>query len=183
MPGRSAPRERVGFACSPLLDLPGSWRTPGVGEWSEPLRRRPVLIFSLIGTVVSQLHSLAMAHSFGALVVSRELSRRPVRRQHLDGARLRRRRHRTEGIARAAYGLLGAPSVGFIFGPGLERECSLKISYTAPIWAAAGITLHAARPSRGSGLPETVHRAQARVVMPLRTCRKLPRRPNLGGVS
>ena len=68
---------------------------PALGDLSDRYGRRPVLIFSLLGTVVSFV-MLALAHSDHD-AVPRAHRRRPVGRQHLDGARLCRRRHRAEG--------------------------------------------------------------------------------------
>ena len=59
-----------------------------------------------------------------------------------------------------AYGLIGAAfGLGFIFGPALSGVLA-KVSYTAPIWAAAALTLVATAVA-WFWLPETVHRAQA----------------------
>jgi DHA1 family tetracycline resistance protein-like MFS transporter len=59
-----------------------------------------------------------------------------------------------------AYGLIGAAfGLGFILGPALSGILA-KISYTAPIWAAAAITL-VATAMAWAWLPETVHRAHA----------------------
>src|SRR5205085_12606561 len=58
-----------------------------------------------------------------------------------------------------AYGILGAAfGLGFIIGPALGALFS-KISYTAPIWAAAAITV-VATVLAWVWLPETVHRAR-----------------------
>jgi hypothetical protein len=65
---------------------------PALGDLSDKYGRRPVLIFSLAGTVISFV-MLALAHSIAMLF----LARRAVGRQHLDGARVCRRRHRAEG--------------------------------------------------------------------------------------
>src|SRR5918997_1243725 len=57
-----------------------------------------------------------------------------------------------------AYGILGAAfGLGFIIGPALGAAFS-HLSYTAPIWAAAAITL-VATALAWVWLPETVHRA------------------------
>ena len=59
-----------------------------------------------------------------------------------------------------AYGLIGAAfGLGFILGPALSGVLS-GISYTAPIWAAAGLTV-VATVMAWFWLPETVHRARA----------------------
>jgi predicted MFS family arabinose efflux permease len=55
----------------------------------------------------------------------------------------------------------------------------VKVSYTAPIWAAAILTFMAAAVA-WFWLPETVHRAQAGAGMPFRTLPEMLRRPGLG---
>src|SRR4029453_13500102 len=77
-----------------------------------------------------------------------------------------------------AYGLIGAAfGLGFIFGPALSGGLA-HISYTAPIWAAAGITL-VATAMAWFWLPETVHRAAAGTGMPFRNVAAMMRRPGL----
>jgi MFS transporter, DHA1 family, tetracycline resistance protein len=75
-----------------------------------------------------------------------------------------------------AYGLIGAAfGLGFIFGPALSGVLS-KVSYTAPIWAAAALTL-VATIMAWAWLPETVHRVHASAGNPLRYLPELLRRP------
>ena len=69
----------------------------------------------------------------------------------------------------AAFGL------GFIFGPALSGILA-KISYTAPIWAAAAITLVATVMAWG-WLPETVHRTRAGTGNPFNYLPALLQRP------
>jgi DHA1 family tetracycline resistance protein-like MFS transporter len=151
---------------------------PVLGDWSDRYGRRPILIFSLLGTVVSFV-LLALAHSLALLFVARIID-------GLSGGNISTARAYvadvTEPKDRArAYGLIGAAfGLGFIFGPALSGVL-VKISYTAPIWAAAGITLVATAVA-WFWLPETVHRAQAGTGMPFRSLPDLLRRPNLGRV-
>ena len=70
--------------------------------------------------------------------------------------------------------------LGFIFGPALSGVL-VKVSYTAPIWAAAALTL-VATAMAWFWLPETVHRAQAGTGMPFRNLPEMLRRPGLGRV-
>jgi DHA1 family tetracycline resistance protein-like MFS transporter len=77
-----------------------------------------------------------------------------------------------------AFGLLGAAfGLGFIVGPALGGAFS-SISYAAPIWAAAAITL-VAMALAWIWLPETVHRSEAGGVSPWRAVRELSQRPGL----
>src|SRR5262249_61553449 len=78
-------------------------------------------------------------------------------------------RARASGLIGAAFGL------GFILGPALSGVLA-HISYTAPIWAAAAITL-VATAMAWLWLPETVHRARAGVGNPFRYLPQLLARP------
>lgn len=137
---------------------------PVLGDLSDRYGRRPVLIFSLAGTVVSFV-MLAVAHSLTMLFVARVVD-------GLSGGNISTARAYvadvTEPNDRArAYGLIGAAfGLGFILGPALSGILA-PISYTAPIWAAAGVTL-AATGVAWVWLPETVHRAHAGTGMPFR---------------
>jgi DHA1 family tetracycline resistance protein-like MFS transporter len=130
---------------------------PALGDLSDRYGRRPVLVFSLAGTVVS-FAMLAMAHSVAMLFAARIVD-------GLSGGNISTARAYvadvTEPKDRArAYGLIGAAfGLGFILGPALSGTLA-KVSYTAPIWAAAAITL-VATVMAAVWLPETVHRAHA----------------------
>ncbi len=151
---------------------------PILGDWSDRYGRRPILIFSLFGTVVSFV-MLALAHSITMLFLARIVDglsggNIPTARAYVADV--------TEPKDRArAYGLIGmAFGLGFIFGPALSGLL-VKVSYTAPIWAAAGLTLVATAVA-WFWLPETVHRAQAGTGMPFRNLPEMLRRPGLGRV-
>jgi DHA1 family tetracycline resistance protein-like MFS transporter len=151
---------------------------PILGDWSDRYGRRPILIFSLLGTVASFV-LLALARSITLLFVARIVD-------GLSGGNISTARAYvadiTEPKDRArAYGLIGmAFGLGFIFGPALSGVLA-KVSITAPIWAAAAITLLATAVA-WLWLPETVHRAQAGTGMPFRNLPDLLRRPALGRV-
>ena len=142
------------FASFSLAQLIAS---PVLGEVSDRWGRRPVLIFSLLGTVVSFV-MLALAQSLLALFAARIVD-------GLSGGNITTARAYIADITpeddRArAYGILGAAfGLGFIIGPALGAAFS-HLSYTAPIWAAAAITL-VATALAWMWLPETVHRAHA----------------------
>lgn len=147
--------------------------SPLLGEWSDRYGRRPVLIFSLAGTVVSFV-MLAMAQSITMLFVARIID-------GLSGGNISTARAYVADITEPkdrsrAYGIIGAAfGLGFILGPALSGLL-VGISYTAPIWAAAAITAVAALMAL-FWLPETVHRATASTGMPLASLTLLLRRP------
>src|SRR3989441_5827078 len=130
---------------------------PALGDLSDRYGRRPVLVFSLAGTVVSFV-MLALAQSITMLFLARIVD-------GLSGGNISTARAYvadiTEPRNRArAYGLIGAAfGLGFIFGPALSGLLA-KVSYTAPIWATAGITV-VATIMAWLWLPETVHRVHA----------------------
>src|SRR6476661_8455280 len=158
------------FAVFSLCQLIAS---PALGDLSDRYGRRPVLIFSLAGTVVSFV-MLAMAHSVAMLFAARIVD-------GLSGGNISTARAYVADITapedRArAYGLIGAAfGLGFIFGPALSGVLA-RVSYTAPIWAAAGITLVATLMA-WVWLPETVHRTQAGTGNPFRYLPELLNRP------
>jgi DHA1 family tetracycline resistance protein-like MFS transporter len=148
---------------------------PALGELSDRYGRRPILIFSLLGTVVSFV-MLAMAHSITMLFLARIVD-------GLSGGNVSTARAYvadvTEPKDRArAYGLIGAAfGMGFIFGPALSGVLA-QVDLRAPIWAAAAITL-VATAMAWLWLPETVHRASAGTGMPLRNLSEMMQRPGL----
>jgi MFS transporter, DHA1 family, tetracycline resistance protein len=146
---------------------------PALGDLSDRYGRRPVLIFSLAGTVVS-FAMLAVAHSVAMLFAARIVD-------GLSGGNISTARAYvadvTEPKDRArAYGIIGAAfGLGFILGPAITGILA-KVSYTAPIWTAAAVTL-VATVVAWAWLPETVHRAHAGVGNPFRYLPDLLRRP------
>src|SRR5580704_4025408 len=146
---------------------------PALGDLSDKYGRRPVLVFSLAGTVASFV-MLAVAHSVVMLFAARIVD-------GLSGGNISTARAYVADITgpkdRArAYGLIGAAfGLGFIFGPALSGVLS-KVSITAPIWAAAGITL-VATVMAWLWLPETVHRTRAGAGNPFSYLPGMLRRP------
>ena len=146
---------------------------PALGDLSDRYGRRPILVFSLAGTVISFV-MLALAHSVTMLFVARIVD-------GLSGGNISTARAYvadvTEPKDRArAYGLIGAAfGMGFIFGPALSGVLA-HISYTAPIWAAAALTL-VATAMAWLWLPETAHRTQAGTGNPFRYLPALLERP------
>jgi len=148
---------------------------PALGDLSDRYGRRPVLVFSLAGTVVS-FAMLALAHSVVMLFLARIVD-------GLSGGNISTARAYvadvTEPKDRArAYGLIGAAfGLGFILGPALSGILA-RFSYTAPIWAAALLTLFATLMA-WLWLPETVHRARAGTGNPFSYLPRLLERPAL----
>jgi DHA1 family tetracycline resistance protein-like MFS transporter len=148
---------------------------PLLGDWSDRYGRRPVLIFSLAGTVVSFV-MLALAHSITMLFVARIVD-------GLSGGNISTARAYVADITQPkdrarAYGIIGAAfGLGFIVGPALSGVLA-SVSYSAPIWAAAAITMVATLMAWW-WLPETVHVASAGTGMPFRNVALMMRRPGL----
>jgi DHA1 family tetracycline resistance protein-like MFS transporter len=134
-----------------------------------------VLIFSLIGTVISFV-MLAVAQSLAMLFAARVID-------GLSGGNITIARAYIGDITEPderpkAFGFLGAAfGLGFIVGPGLAGIFS-QISYTAPIWAAAAVTLIATGMA-WSWLPESVHRESAAGVSPWQALPDVLSRPYL----
>jgi DHA1 family tetracycline resistance protein-like MFS transporter len=124
---------------------------PVLGSLSDRLGRRPVLLFSLFGTAVS-FALLALAQGLTLLFVARIVD-------GLSGGNITTVRAYIADITtpenRAkSYGIIGAGfGLGFTLGPGLGAALS-HVSYTAPIWAAAALSV-AALALAWIWLPET----------------------------
>lgn len=171
------------FGASPLVvgllfasfSLAQLFASPVLGAWSDKWGRRPVLIFSLIGTVVSFV-MLAVAHSMTMLFAARIVDglsggNITTARAYIGDITTEENRARSFGMLGAAFGL------GFIIGPALGGLFA-HVSYTAPIWAAAAITVVATFLA-WFWLPETVHRVNAVSGSPWKALRELSGRPNL----
>ena len=148
---------------------------PILGDLSDRWGRRPVLIFSLLGTVVSFV-MLALAQSLAMLFAARIVD--GLSGGNITTARAYIADITTEEKRAKAFGVLGAAfGLGFIVGPALGAAFS-HISYTAPIWAAAAITVVATALAY-FWLPETVHRAHAGGRAPWHALADLWRRTHL----
>ena len=148
---------------------------PLLGDLSDRLGRRPILIFSLLGTVVS-FAMLAVAHSLAMLFAARIVD--GLSGGNITTARAYIADISTEENRARAFGVLGAGfGLGFIIGPALGAAFS-HISMTAPIWAAAAITV-VATVLAWVWLPETVHHVRATAGSPWKAIRELGGRPSL----
>jgi DHA1 family tetracycline resistance protein-like MFS transporter len=148
---------------------------PVLGGLSDRVGRRPVLLFSLVGTVVS-FAMLAMAHSLAMLFAARIVD--GLSGGNITTARAYIADITTEENRAKAFGVLGAAfGLGFIVGPALGALFS-HISYTAPIWAAAVITV-AAAVLAWIWLPETVHHGRAGSGSPWKALKELGGRESL----
>ena len=104
---------------------------PALGDLSDRYGRRPVLVFSLAGTVVSFV-MLAMAHSVAMLFLARIVD-------GLSGGNISTARAYVADIPRPkdrarAYGLIGAAfGLGFIFGPALSGVLAESQLYRADL--------------------------------------------------
>ena len=160
------------FASFSLAQLVAS---PLLGAWSDRWGRRPILIFSLVGTVISFV-MLALAHSLPMLFAARIVDglsggNITTARAYIGDITTEENRAKSFGVLGAAFGL------GFIIGPALGGLFA-HISYAAPIWAAAAITVVATLLA-WFWLPETVHRVDAVAGSPWRALRELSGRAGL----
>jgi DHA1 family tetracycline resistance protein-like MFS transporter len=148
---------------------------PLLGEWSDRWGRRPILILSLIGTTVS-FAMLALATSLAMLFAARIVD--GLSGGNITTARAYIADVTTEEDRARAYGFLGAAfGLGFILGPALGGFFS-RISYTAPIWVAAIVSVGATLLA-WFWLPETNHRTHAVSGSAWRALRDLGKRRHL----
>ncbi len=150
--------------------------SPVLGHLSDQHGRRPILIFSLIGTVAS-FALLAVANSLFLLFAARIIDglsggNISTARAYISDITEEKDRARAYGIIGAAFGL------GFIFGPALGGVLG-RYGYAAPAWAAASLAAIALLMTY-VWLPETNRSSRAARGNPWREMPLLLRRPLLG---
>jgi DHA1 family tetracycline resistance protein-like MFS transporter len=161
--------------------------TPVLGALSDRYGRRPVLLFSLLGTVIS-FSLLALANALWLLFLARIID-------GLSGGNISTARAYIgditppQGRARA-FGMIGAAfGLGFIFGPALGGLLG-HYNFAAPAWAAAGMALVATlltafflpEPQRDAPAShsDASRSAAAASLAPWRAAPELVGRPELG---
>lgn len=150
--------------------------SPWLGHLSDQHGRRPILLFSLIGTVVS-FALLAVSNTLFLLFAARIIDglsggNISTARAYISDITEEKDRARAYGIIGAAFGL------GFVFGPALGGLLG-RYSYAAPAWAAAGLAAIALLMTY-FWLPETNRSSRAARGNPWREMPQLLRRPVLG---
>lgn len=163
------------FASYSLSQLVAS---PILGSLSDRYGRRPVLLASLMGTVLSFV-MLALANSLWMLFAARVVD--GLSGGNISTARAYISDVTTKDERAKAYGLIGAAfGLGFIFGPALGGALG-NISYAAPAWGAAGLAA-IALVFTFVGLPETRQRSETSRPLPWREMPRMLTRPVLARV-
>lgn len=151
---------------------------PVLGGLSDRYGRRPILLVSLVGTVIS-FAMLALANSLAILFAARIVD-------GISGGNISTARAYISDVTTAeeraqAYGLIGAAfGLGFIFGPALGGMLG-TISYAAPAWGAASLAALAFAITL-VGLPETLRRQAGSRPLPWRELPGMITRPVLGRI-
>ncbi|MBN2046608.1 MAG: MFS transporter [Anaerolineaceae bacterium] len=111
---------------------------PAIGRFSDRFGRRPMLIFSIAGTILSFL-LLGFAGSLAMLFVSRVLDgvlggNTALARAYITDITDEDNRSKSLGIIGAAFG------IGFIIGPAMGGFLS-KFGFSTPAFVAAGLSI------------------------------------------
>ena len=149
---------------------------PVLGVLSDRYGRRPILLYSLLGTVVS-FALLAIAQSLPLFFLARIIDglsggNISTARAYIADVTTPENRARGFGIIGASFGL------GFILGPALGGFLA-RWGYSTPAWVAASLAL-AASGLAWFWLPETAHRTPAGRGNPIAELPELVARPSLG---
>lgn len=150
--------------------------SPWLGSLSDRYGRRPILLFSLVGTVAS-FALLAVANSLLLLFTARIIDglsggNISTARAYISDISAEKDRAKAYGVIGAAFGL------GFIFGPALAGILG-NFGPAAPAWGAAALAA-AAFALTFAFLPETNRSTRAARRNPWREMPQLLRRPVLG---
>nr|WP_290665592.1 MFS transporter [Ardenticatena sp.] len=151
--------------------------TPILGALSDRYGRRPILLVSLLGTVVSFV-MMALANSLAMLFLARIVDgisggNIPTARAYISDVTTREERAGAYGLIGAAFGL------GFILGPVLAGLLA-NFGLAAPAWGAA-VLAAIALVMTFFGLPEShTERSPIRIQLPWNDIPELLRRPVLG---
>lgn len=161
------------FAAYSLCQIAAS---PTLGNLSDQHGRRPILLVSLLGTVLS-FALLAVAHTLLLLFAARIIDglsggNISTARAYISDVTEKKDRAKAYGIIGAAFGL------GFIFGPALGGILG-NYSYAAPAWGAAVLAL-IALVLTFIWLPETNQRKASARRAPWRELPTMLTRPVLG---
>lgn len=129
---------------------------PILGEFSDKIGRRPVLIFSLVGTTISFL-LLGIANTIPLLFIARivdGISGGNISTAQAYIADITSKENRTQGMGIMMAGF----SLGFILGPALGGILS-EYGYAVPALVASGVSLIATLLTIFF-LPESLHSVQ-----------------------
>lgn len=112
---------------------------PLFGKWSDRVGRKPVLVFSIIGTAIGFV-ILGAANTVWMLLLGRIIDGASggniaTAMACIADVTTKENRSKNMGLVGAAFGL------GFVIGPALGGVLSHKISLSAPFYFAAGLAM------------------------------------------
>lgn len=111
---------------------------PIIGHWSDRIGRKPMLVFSQIGTFIGFV-ILARAHALWVIYLSRIIDGATAGNISLAQSYIAD--HTRPDQRTRAFGLLGvAFGIGFFIGPGVTGLMSARYGLASPIWLAAALS-------------------------------------------
>jgi MFS family permease len=133
--------------------------TPVLGAMSDRLGRRPVLIFSLIGSAIGY-GVLGLAGALWVMIVARVVD--GVTGANVSTAQAALADITPSAKRSRAFALIGvAVGLGFVMGPALGGVLAERVSLTSPVFVAGGLSLLAGV-FAWFALPETLTSARRR---------------------